>query len=232
MRARKSSQGHSQGSIPKSSLYTGSQAPQARWRDWPLTRKMGACCDGRFQECLQVWTQPHLPRRETTQMTGWAEWNYRAVLWLTVSLGPPDQTASLVLFSPLHMVNSTGLYTRFTQVPPVKHTILIRSFNLILYLFLYACVSNKKFLEPNDYVLVPNTPPEPSCRLTERWLHDRCILTEQEALLKTGRWGNVHMWWQDGRLERAPLTYIFWVQTNWQKGKGNKKFKVLKTTWK
>lgn len=133
------------------------------------------------------------PWRETTKVTGWAERNYRAVFWVTVSLGPPDQTASLELSSPLPRVNSTGLYTRFTQVPPVKHTILIRSFNLILYLFLYASLSNKKFSEANDYVLLPNTLPEPSCRLTECWLHDGCILMEKEALLKTGRCGDVHM---------------------------------------
>ena len=59
--------------------------------------------------------------------------------------------------------------------------------------YFFTPVPSKKFLEASDYVLLPNTLPEPSCTLTERWLQDSCVLTEQEALLKTGRWGNVHV---------------------------------------
>lgn len=70
-------------------------------------------------------------------------------------------------------------------------------------------VSNKKSLEANDYVLLPNTLPEPSCRLTERWLHDGCILMEKEALLKTGRCGDVHMCDDTMESTGEGSTYLF-----------------------
>lgn len=107
-------------------VYTGGQAPRARWQDWSLTGEVGACCGGLFQGCLQAWIQPHPPTAwnnnngaHARQVTGRAGWNYRAVSWVTGHPGPPDPTAPLVLFSPLHTVHpspSCQTYNPDTQL--------------------------------------------------------------------------------------------------------------------
>lgn len=62
--------------------------------------------------------------------------------------------------------------------------------------------------------------------LTERWLQDTCILTEQEALLKTGRCGNVHMCDDRmGGLRGLHLLIFSGYRPTGRKGKGIKKFK-------
>lgn len=111
-RARKSSQGHGQGGISKSSLYTGSQAPQARWQDWSLTRKTGACCDGLFQECLQVWIQPHRPMAWNNKgdRVGWTELQSRVLSHCKPGSSRPDSLSGTV-FSATHGEQHRLIYT-------------------------------------------------------------------------------------------------------------------------
>lgn len=238
MRARKSSQGHGQGGTPKSSLYTGSQAPQARRQDWSLTRKMGACCGGLLQGCLQAWTQPHLPTARnsnkgahgpTGDRTGGTE--LQSCVLSHRKPGATRPTASLALFSPLHTVNNTGLYTRCTQAPPVTHTILIHSSNLILYFFTPVSLARHSWKPMTTSYSQTHSQSPAACSLS--------------AGCKTDVywWSRKHCWKLDGvgtftcvttgwEAWEGSLTYIFWAETNWQKRKGNKKIKVLKTTWK
>lgn len=79
----------------------------------------------------------------------------------------------------------------------------------------------------NDYVLLLNIFSEPSGRLADHWLRERCMLTGNGKY--SWKWDRVemcsHVWQQEGRLEKVPPIYFSLVQTNWQKGKGNKKSK-------
>ena len=92
--------------------------------------------------------------------------------------------------------------------------------------YFFTPVSSKKFLEASDYVLLPNTLPEPSCTLTERWLQDSCVCTDGAGSTAENWtvWERSHVWWLHGRLERAPLIFSAYRPTG-RKGKGIKNLK-------